>query len=113
MLDRNIRVSELLKQEISNMILFGEIKDPRVAHVLITRVDVSKDLTNAKIFFRTYEDEDIKNIEETLNRASSFIRNRLFKKLRLKKAINLKFIYDDSQKYLDKIDEILRKIHGE
>ncbi len=112
MYDRNIRVSQLLKQEISSMILFGEIKDPRIHDVFITKVEVSKDLSNAKVFFKSSENADVKEIERVFNRAGNFIRNRLFKKLGLKKPINLKFFYDDSDKYIEKIDEIIEKIHG-
>ena len=111
MYDRNVRVAQLLMQEISNMILFGEIKDPRIQSVIITRVDVSKDLSNAKVYFKVGEDIDYKEIEKVFNRASNFIKNNLFKKLSLKKPINLKFFYDDSDKYVNKIDEIIEKLH--
>ena len=111
MYDRNIRVSTLLMQEISNMILFGEIKDPRIQNVIITKVEVSRDLTKAKVFFKASENSNLEEIEKVFNRASNFIKNRLFKKLSLKKPIDLKFFYDDSEKYVKKIDEIIEKLH--
>ena len=111
MYDRHIRVSKLLKQEISSMILFGEIKDPRIHDVYITKVEVSKDLSNAKIFFKISEGSDFKEVERVFNRASNFIKNRLFKRLALKRPINLKFFYDDTDKYIEKIDEIIEKLH--
>ena len=114
MYDRNIRVSQLLKQEISSMILFGEIKDPRIQNVFITNVEVSKDLSNAKIYFKIMENSnyDFKEIERVFNRAGNFIRNTLFRRLSLKKPINLKFFYDNSDEYAKKIDQIIEKIHG-
>ena len=111
MYDRNVRVSQLLKQEISSMILFGEIKDPRIQNVFITKVEVSKDLSNAKVYFKVAEGVDFKEVEKVFNRAANFIKNSLFKKLSLKKPINLKFFYDDSEKYIKKIDEIIEKLH--
>ncbi len=111
MYDRNIRVSQLLMQEISSMILFGEIKDPRIHDVIITKVEVSKDLSNAKVYFKVAEGMNFKEIEKVFNRASNFIKNTLFKKLSLKKPINLKFFYDDSDKYIKQIDEIIEKLH--
>jgi len=111
MFNRSVRVSHLLREEISNMIFFGEIKDPRIQNVTITNVEVSKDLSNAKVYFKVAENCNFKEIEDTLNRASGFIRNRLFKKLALKKPVNLKFFYDKSDTYIEKIDEIIEKIH--
>ncbi len=111
MYDRNIRVSHLLMQEISSMILFGEIKDPRIYNVTITKVEVSKDLSNAKVYFKVGENVDYKEVEKGFNRASNFIKNTLFKRLSLKKPINLKFFYDNSDEYIEKIDEIIEKLH--
>ncbi len=111
MFERKDRVGTLLQQEISNMIIYGEIKDPRIQNVIITRVEVSRDLSYGKVYFKIHEEIEAKEIERVLNRASNFIRNRLFKKLSLKKPVNLKFFYDDSDKYAEKIDKIIEKIH--
>ncbi len=111
MYDRNVRVSHLLMKEISSMIIFGEIKDPRIHNITITKVEVSKDLSNAKVYFKVGENIDYKEVEKGFKRASNFIKNTLFRRLSLKKPINLKFFYDNSDKYIEKIDEIIEKLH--
>jgi len=54
---RHERVEEAIKREVS-LIIHDEIKDPRIGFVTITRVELSKDLRNAKIFYSVLGKED-------------------------------------------------------
>ena len=68
-------------------------KDPRLKQVVITDVIVSRDLTNAKIFFSVDEDS-IKIVASLLKKASGFFRSSLSKTLDLRHTPTLSFIYD-------------------
>ena len=69
---RTERVNELMRRELV-LLLKQETKDPRLKHVVITDVIVSRDLTSAKVFFSVDEDS-IEIIVPLLNKASGFFR---------------------------------------
>jgi len=71
------RVSNLLRAQISDMILKREIKDPRVTTMIsLSNIEVSKDLSYAKIFVSSFESGDSLNAAvEGLNHASGFIQS--------------------------------------
>jgi len=54
---RHDKVSEALKQEISN-IIHAELKDPRLGFITVTRVELTQDLRNAKVFFSVLGKEE-------------------------------------------------------
>ncbi len=113
MFKRSDRVAKLIQVEVSNMLLFGELKDPRIQGAKIVNVNVSDDLSKAKIFFSV---EKGINSEDTLTgfrNAKGFIRKRLAEILYMKKIPNLFFIYDTSDDKISRIEEIIRKIHHE
>lgn len=106
---RDRRVAELLRSEIADVLL-REIKDPKVKDVVITGIEISKDLSIAKVFFSTYNRAAKEGIEMGLNRSAGFIRHCIIKGLTIKKVPNLRFIYDESSDYGQKIDAVLRNI---
>jgi ribosome-binding factor A len=109
-LHRIERVTELLKEEISRIIQF-EIKDPKVKNVVITSVEVTRDLSQAKIYFTSYDREDLKDILKGLSKSSGFIAHRLRKSVHLKKSPSkILFFTDDSSVYGSRIDEVLREV---
>lgn len=104
------RVTELLKEEISRIIQF-EIKDPKVKNVVVTSVEVSRDLSHAKVYFTSYNREDLKDILKGLTKSAGFIGHRLRKSVHLKKTpSDIVFFTDDSAVYGSRIDEVLREI---
>lgn len=110
---RDRRVAELLRAEIMDVLL-KEVNDPKVKDVVLTKLDVTRDLSLAKVYFSTYNKSAKEGIEKGLNRSAGFIRHCILKGLRLKKVPTLRFIYDDSGDYGQKIDELLKDInHGQ
>ncbi len=111
---RKERVEHLLKEEIALMILHGEIKDPRVGFVTITRVRMSKDLKRARVFFSmTGSQEEVALSKEGLNSACAFIKRELARRLALKYIPTVSFEYDDTLDYADRIEQVLKKIKEE
>ncbi len=109
---RDRRVAELLRSEIAETIL-REVKDPKVKDVVITGVEISKDLSSAKVFFSTYNKAAKEGIEKGLNRSAGYIKHCIVKGLTIKKVPDLRFIYDDSSDYGQKIDNVLKTINSE
>ena len=86
------RVQEALRQEISN-IVHDEIRDPRLGFITITRVELTKDLRYAKVFFSVLVG-DPQECEVALNQAAGFLRNGLFKRLMTHTVPTLHFHFD-------------------
>ncbi|OUL28845.1 30S ribosome-binding factor RbfA [Nostoc sp. 106C] len=92
------RVAELIKREVSQMLLNG-IKDDRVGSgmVSVTDVDVSGDLQHAKIYVSIYGTEEAK--AETmagLKSATGYVRSELGARVRLRRTPEVTFIEDRS-----------------
>ena len=101
------RVSDLLKEEISQMLL-KEVKDPHIGFMTITGVEVSRDLHVAKVFYTILGDEkQISESAQALDRVSHFIKRQLGKRLRMRYIPDIIFRYDHSLEYGAKIDNIL------
>ena len=105
---RTERVNELMRRELV-LLLKQETKDPRLKQVVITDVIVSRDLTNAKVFFSVDEDS-IKVVVSLLNKASGFFRSSLSKTLDLRHTPTLSFIYDTAPNTGARIDDLLSKL---
>lgn len=107
------RVSELLKQELSE-ILFRETKDPVIGKVTITRIRVSDDLRSANVYFGVLDrTAEVARVEEGLQRASSYMHRLLGKRLRMKNIPRLTFTFDKNLDYSFKISKILHEIDEE
>ena len=91
---RPTRVAELLQAEIADLLL-RQLKDPRLSMATISRVDVSPDLREARVYVSRVGDEDEQ--KETMAgfaRAVGFIRSQLGKRVKLRHTPNLTFILD-------------------
>lgn len=90
------RVEETLRSEISSLLMRGEVKDPRVDTFLsITRVEVARDGSHAKLYVSTFKDGDA--LEEGiagLNNAAGFIQSGISKRLRIRLTPRLVFLPD-------------------
>lgn len=94
---RSRRVGQELQKEIA-MILQREIKDERLSMVTVSEVELSRDLSFAKVFvtFLDNEPERIKEGMKVLKDASGFVRSMVGKAMRLRITPELRFVYDES-----------------
>lgn len=109
------RVAELIKREISQMLLNG-IKDDRVGTgmVSVTDVDVSGDLQHAKIYVSIYGTEEAK--AETmagLKSATGYVRTELGARVRLRRTPEVVFIEDHSIERGNKVLSLLNQLKQE
>ena len=93
---RTNRLANEFRQEIAT-IIHQELKDPGLGFVTITRVELSKDVSHAKVFFSCLggSGEEV-NSQEVLDRSGGFIRGLLKKRFRVKVIPELHFHYDAS-----------------
>lgn len=109
------RLNEQLREEIARMILRSEIKDPRVSvHLSINRVEVTKDLSYAKIYVSSFlPDGQIKKGVEGLNSAAGYIQSVIAGKLRIRKFPKFSFFVDTGMKDGFKMIQKLNKLESE
>jgi ribosome-binding factor A len=106
---RTVRVGDLILKEVSQMILKGEIKDPRVSLVVLTGVKVTDDLSFARVYFTVMSDRIGKDEALIgLQSATGFIKRVLWKRLRIKRIPDLKFEFDSVLEEGYRIDELLK-----
>lgn len=106
------RIASEMTRVISE-ILMEEARDSLLKTVTITACDVAPDLSSAKVYFTSLSSISHKQLEKEMEEASSFIRLQLAEKMDLRNTPKLKFIYDESILYGEKIERILKEIHEE
>ena len=106
------RLNHTIQEEIS-MILMTEIKDEEIKFVTITGVETTNDLSFAKVYFTVLDEEKKEQTLKALEKASSFIRGKLSEKIEIRHTPELRFIYDTSIEYAQRIEEVIEKLHDE
>jgi ribosome-binding factor A len=107
---RSQRVASQIKTEIS-WLIEHKLRDPHKGFITITRVRLSPDLKIASIYFSVLgNDQERESSGEALKRAKSFLRHELGIRIQLRVVPELRFFYDDSLDYADKISTLLKKI---
>ena len=106
------KVNQVIKREVGNMILLGEINDPRVKLVTIVSADVSKDLQHARIKFSVLSDDPnvIKNAIKGMDSARGFVRKTIASRVVLRYIPEFQFIFDKGIQHAAKIDATLEEI---
>lgn len=93
---RQQRVAELLKRELAFLIQ-RELNDPRVYGVTLTEVELTRDLSTARIYFACPGGaDDARREAAALNKAAGFLRRQLRSRLVLRGVPDLRFCYDES-----------------
>lgn len=105
------RVGMEIKREV-NEILQKKVRDPRVQGVTITDVQMSGDLSLAKVYYTIMSDlaSDNQKVQIGLEKAKGTIKRELGKNLTMYKIPDLTFIKDESIEYGNKIDQMLRDL---
>ena len=103
------RIESILLKEISQ-ILANEVKDQDIKFVTVTAVDVTNDLSYAKVYVTVLEDEKRESTMNALKEASGFIRSKLFDRVDMRNVPELTFVYDESIAYGKKIENLIEEI---
>jgi ribosome-binding factor A len=93
---RSLRVADQIQRELAEIIR-TELKDPRVAMITLTGVEVTADYAHAKVFYTLMGTaEQRTETEAGLKKAGGFLRSQIAHRIKLHTAPQLHFVYDAS-----------------
>ena len=104
------KMNGILQREISE-ILQMEVRSKDIGFCTITAVDVTTDLSLAKVYVTFLGSGNNELRIEALNRTKGFIRSTLAKRLTIRRVPELKFLLDTSLEYGNKIESIIKDIN--
>ena len=111
--NRPARVGEAIRDELSTL-LARDVHDPGVGFITLTQVKVSPDLQLARVYYTSMGDEKaLRETAKALGRATPFLRRQIAQRLRLRRAAELQFFYDESIARQDRIEQILQDLKAE
>lgn len=112
---RQRKLEDQIREELSNLIIAGEVKDPRIdPFISLTRVEAARDLSFARVFVSNFaaatmvgsdptseaeprrkaDDEALERAVAGLNHAAGFMQSRIAKRLRTRLTPKLRFVAD-------------------
>jgi len=100
------KLGDQIQREVSDL-LMRELRDPRVGMITITSVDVSPDLSHAKVFFTLFEKDKLPDTLAGLKRASGYLRSQLARRIKLYTTPELRFEYDESVERGDRLSRLI------
>jgi len=93
---RASRIADQIQRDLSDVIRL-ELKDPRVGLVTITAVDLTRDLSHAKVYVTALGESDAaEQAVAALQHAAGFLRSQLARTLKVRVLPQLQFVYDAS-----------------
>ena len=105
------RVGDQIRKELSEMLTRGDVHDPGIGFITLTKVQVSPDLQQARVFYTSLGDDKARtNSSRAIGRAMPFLRRQIGSRLRLKRVPELTFVYDESIAGQDRIEQLLAEI---
>jgi ribosome-binding factor A len=105
------RVGEQIRDALSDMLTRGQVHDPHIGFITLTRVKVSPDLQLARVFYTSLGDAAARQrTAQALERATPFIRRQIGHTLRLRRVPVLDFRFDESIANQDRIEQILQQL---
>lgn len=113
MSQRSIKMAQFLKKELAELISY-KVKDPRMGFVTVTRVELTEDLSFARIYYSLLGDaREKKSSQVALNRAKGFLKRELAKHLNVRHMPDIDFVFDKSIEYSLHLEKVFEKIKGE
>ena len=108
------RVGEQIRDIVSEVLARGEVHAPGIGFITLTRVQVTTDLQIARVFYTSLGDPKArKETARALDRATPFFRRQVAGRLRLRRAPEFEFRFDETIEHQDRIERILRDLHEE
>lgn len=107
---RTNRVAEQIKKELG-IIIQREMKDPRIGFITVTGVEVTNDLSQAKVFISIMGDaEQQAESLRALEKAQGFLRSEIGSRIQMRHVPELVFKRDQSIEYGSKIESIIAQL---
>jgi len=110
---RPARIADQIREALGDLVTRG-VKDPGLGFVTFTHARVSADLQVAHVYYTALGDERAKReTARALERAMPFIRREVAGRLRLRRAPELIFHYDEHVERIERVEALLKEIHDE
>ena len=108
---RQLRVGELVKQNLGELFIRNEAKIPKINSklVTVTEVRMTPDLKTARVYVIPLGGIDTKETVRILTENSHLVRRALSKRIDIKFLPKLNFVEDNSFEYAEKIEKIIKK----
>ena len=107
---RPARVADQIRSELATL-LVREVHDPGIGFITLTRVQVTPDLQQARVYYTALGDDPTRRKSaRALERAAPFLRRQIGSRLRLRRTPELTFVFDESVAGQDRIEQILDEI---
>lgn len=100
------RIGEQIQRELSDLIV-REVSDPRLHAFTISGVDVTRDLSTARIYITPQAGSDIDKTLRALDKASGFLRHGLAQRLRTRAVPRLRFVHDITLERAERLSALL------
>ena len=107
---RSRRIEDQIQRILSDVIR-TDVRDPRLANVIITGVRVSRDLSVAWVYYSLLQvDGDPVSLDQAFGSAMGFLRSRLAKDLTVRRVPELRFELDQTQTHAREIDRLIADV---
>lgn len=108
------RIGDRIRQDLSEMVVMGQIRDPRIAGITVTDVTVDRELAYADVYISAIEGSE--RAQEALQgfaSASGYIRKALAERIELRVFPRLRFHWDPTPEKADRIEKLLSSLKDE
>lgn len=106
--NRSERVAGQMRRELAKLIQ-SEVKDPGLGFVSVSDVEVTRDLSHAKVYVTVFETDKAADSLKALSRAAGFLRKRLGQTMRIRSVPELHFQHDASVETGIAMDELIER----
>jgi len=103
------QISDIIFKNLATIIQ-AKVRDPRLQSFVITKVDVSRDIKNARVYYILGESADKKEAKKALSKARLYLQTMLSQTTNLKYTPKLRFIYDVADEKCRRLDSILQSL---
>ncbi len=108
------RIADRIRQDLSEMLVMGQIRDPRLTGITITDVKVDRELAFADIYVSAVEgSQRAQEVLDGLQSASGYIRRTLADQIELRVFPRLRFHWDPTPERADRIERLLASLRSE
>lgn len=104
------RIGSQIQKELSEIIR-DEAKDSLLHGITITAVVVTNDISLAKVYFTSLSELPKGDLVREVNEAAGFLRKELAERIDIRHTPALRFIYDESIAYGEKIEKIIQDLN--
>ena len=106
---RNQRLGTEVLRTLSELLRF-ETKDPRLKNVSLTSVDLSRDLSIARVYFSLLDPAaSVEPVHDGLQKAAGFLRSKLGNSMKIRHVPELRFLHDDSAAESDRMSQLINR----